>query len=95
MQIKDSRHLIVSNLVPNGAGITAGLKIGDQIMRINGVDVVTVEDLTTIIEAAPIATGGALEVDVVRNGRQQLRLQMLVDDKSRAEKRKVQTHLLV
>ena len=95
IQIKDSRHLIVSSLVANGSGLAGGLKVGDQIMRVNGVDVVTVEDLATIIEAAPIATGGALEVDVVRNGRQQLRLHVLVDDKSRAEKRKAQRHLLV
>ena len=94
-QIKDGLHLIVSGLEENSAGKTAGMAIGDQIVKANGVEVTTVEDLTAIVEATPLATGGALELDVVRRGKQNLKIKLLVDDRSRKDEAKKQRYLHV
>ena len=64
-------------------------------MKANGVEVVTVEDLSTLIEAAPLSTGGKLELDVVRGGVQKLRLVVYVDDRRRVEDEKKQRYLHV
>lgn len=93
LQVKDGLHLIVNKVT--GAGLAAGLKVGDQIMKANGVEVVTVEDLSTLIEAAPLSTGGKLELDVVRGGVQKLRLVVYVDDRRRVEDEKKQRYLHV
>ena len=93
LQVKDGLHLIVNKAT--GAGLAAGLKVGDQIMKANGVEVVTVEDLSTLIEAAPLSTGGKLELDVVRGGVQKLRLVVYVDDRRRVEDEKKQRYLHV
>lgn len=79
----------------SGASRAAGVQVGDQVVRANGVDIVTVEDLATLIEAAPLSTGGKLEVDVVRGGVQKLRFNIFVDDRSGVNEKKKQRHLHV
>jgi S1-C subfamily serine protease len=84
--VKDGLHLIASSV--SGASLAAGMKVGDQIVKANGVHVITVEDLSTVVEAAPLSTGGVLEVDVIRGGVQKIKLKVFVDDRGREDKKK-------
>ena len=95
IDFKDGTHLIVYGMNEHSAAKTAGVKIGDQILSANGVEVTTVEDLATIVEAAPLSTGGALEMEVVRGGKQKLTLKVLVDDTSREDESKKERYLHV
>lgn len=58
--------LRVTGVLPNGPGAAAGLKVGDQIVAVNGADVKTIDDTRTRLAAVPPNTD--YSVTVIREG---------------------------
>jgi serine protease Do len=69
LNLKEASGLIVSRVDPRGPASVAGVRVGDLIRRVNGIDVVTVDDAQRSIYGA--AVGDRLEIVVERAGRRQ------------------------
>jgi serine protease Do len=65
----DQRGAIVADLVPNGPAARGGLRPGDVVVAVNGQAVKTSSELTR--EVAKARAGGALRLEVIREGRRQ------------------------
>src|SRR5439155_16792989 len=63
----DTRGLVITRVEPGGPAAGAGLEIGDRIVRVNGIDVKSVDDAQRAIFGA--AVGDRLEVAFEREGR--------------------------
>jgi serine protease Do len=65
----DTRGLIVTRVEPSGPAAGAGLKVGDRIVRVNGIEVNSVDDAQRAIYGA--AVGDRLELAFERGGKRQ------------------------
>ena len=57
---------LVQSVVPDGAAARAGLKQGDVIVRVNGVDITEDRSLSGVVSG--LAVGARVPIEVVRNG---------------------------
>ena len=67
--IKGPKHIIISLPYEGGPGQLAGLRVGDKLLKINGVDVIGAE-MQTISEQMRGRPGTTVEVVVLREGKE-------------------------
>ena len=65
-KLSDSNGALVNDVVPNGPAAMGGLKRGDVIVKFNGKEIVSVENLPKHV--ASVEPGKSVQVEVVRDG---------------------------
>ena len=66
-KLSDSHGALVNDVVPNGPAAQGGLKRGDIIVKFNGKEIVSVENLPK--QVAAVEPGQPVKVEVIRDGR--------------------------
>ena len=65
-KLSDSNGALVNDVVPNGPAAMGGLKRGDVIVKFNGKEIVSVENLPKHV--ASVEPGKSVQVEIVRDG---------------------------
>ena len=65
-KLSDSHGALINDVVPNGPAARGGLKRGDVIVKFNGVEIVSVQNLPK--QVAAVDPGKSVEVEIVRDG---------------------------
>ncbi len=65
-KLSDSHGALVNDVVPNGPAFKGGLKRGDIIVRFNGNEIHSVENLPK--QVAAVEPGKSVKVDIIRDG---------------------------
>ena len=65
-KLSDSHGALINDVVPNGPAARGGLKRGDVIVKFNGVEIVSVQNLPK--QVAAVDPGKSVKVEIVRDG---------------------------
>ena len=68
-KLSDSHGALVNDVIPNGPASKGGLKRGDVIIKFNGKEVVSVDNLPK--QVAAVEPGKSVKVEIVRDGKKQ------------------------
>jgi serine protease Do len=69
-KLTDTHGALVNDVVPNGPADRSGLKRGDIIVKFNGKEILSVENLPK--QVAAVAPGKSVKVEVIRDGNKKL-----------------------
>jgi Do/DeqQ family serine protease len=69
INISEDRGVLVVKVVSDSPAARAGIRAGDVVLRVNGQDVTTADQLQNIVESVQV--GNNLQLDLKRNGRDQ------------------------
>jgi serine protease Do len=65
-KLSDTHGALVNDVVPNGPAARSGLKRGDIIVKFNGKEILSVENLPK--QVAAVEPGKSVKVEVLRDG---------------------------
>ena len=65
-KLSDSHGALINDVVPNGPAARGGLKRGDVIVKFNGIEIVSVQNLPK--QVAAVDPGKSVKVEIVRDG---------------------------
>ena len=68
-KLSNSHGALVNDVIPNGPASKGGLKRGDVIIKFNGKEVVSVDNLPK--QVAAVEPGKSVKVEIVRDGKKQ------------------------
>lgn len=69
IDVNEDRGVLVLRVMENSPAARAGIRAGDVVLRVNGQEVATADDLQNIVEGLEV--GNSLQVDLKRNGQDQ------------------------
>ena len=65
-KLSDSHGALINDVVPNGPAARGGLKRGDVIVKFNGIEIVSIQNLPK--QVAAVDPGKSVNVEIVRDG---------------------------
>ena len=65
-KLSDSHGALINDVVPNGPAARGGLKRGDVIVKFNGIEIVSIQNLPK--QVAAVDPGKSVKVEIVRDG---------------------------
>lgn len=69
ISVNEERGVLVLRVMENSPAARAGIRAGDVVLRVNGQEVATADDLQNIVEGLEV--GSSLQVDLKRDGQDQ------------------------
>ncbi|MBT5469450.1 MAG: PDZ domain-containing protein, partial [Nitrospina sp.] len=65
-KLANSHGALVNDVIPNGPAASGGLKRGDVIVKFNGKEILSIENLPK--QVAAVEPGKSVKVEVIRDG---------------------------